>query len=426
MGKIKSPMTRRQFMEGLSAIAGSTALNGLVPWISLLNADVPSKVSACDKVNIAVLGPGSRGTLLLQHLLNIPFVNITAVCDDYPLHLERAIRLTEGKAGGYTDYRKMLERKDIDGVVIATPLHLHTQMCLDCFDAEKHVFCEKALTKTIEETVRLNNAQKATGRILHVGHQRMFHIWYLKAFEDIKAGRLGKITQIRACWHRNNNWRRPVPTPALERKINWRLYREYSLGLMTELASHHLQVANWFLGAAPLSVRGSGSINYWRDGREVFDNVNLVYEYPDGIHVVYDSMISNRRYGLEFQVMGDKGTLEMETGKFYTEKPPAPPAIQRLVNDLEHHIFDTLPLGGASWVPETASKYDGEWIMKIRKKDIPDDTALSLEAFAESVRRNEPIPDMAGQGLQSSVACILGDEAMMRNEIIDFSKESGI
>jgi predicted dehydrogenase len=421
MNDNKLLMTRRQLIQGLYAIAGSTALQGIVPWVSLLKADVPAAVSANDKVNLAILGAGDRGTYLL-HLLNIPGANITAICDDYPLHLDRAIQLTGGKAAGFTDYRKMLEQKNLDGIVIATPLHIHAQMCIDSFNAGKHVFCEKALTKTIDETIQVNKVRKQTGKILQVGHQRMFDIRYLKAFEDVKSGKIGKITQIRAYWHRNNNWRRPVPSPELERKINWRLYREYSLGLMTELASHHLQVANWFLGTTPLSVRGAGSINYWQDGREVFDNVNLVYTYPDGVHVIYDSVISNKHYGMEVQVMGDKGTLELELGKCYAENPPAPAGIRQLINDLEHSIFDTLPLGGASWVPETASKYAGDWIVDIRKSKIPDETALSLEAFTESVRNNKPIPGMAEQGLESSVACILGDDAMVRNEIIDFSK----
>lgn len=423
MSDKKCFMTRRQLVQAMSTIAGSTALSGLTPWISLLKADVPAAVSANDKVNIAVIGPGRRGIYLMRHMLTIPTINMVAVCDDYQPHLKRAVKLTGGKAKGYADYRKMLERDDIDGVVIATPLYLHARMVLDCFAAGKHVFCEKALTKTIDEALTLQKTQKENGMILQTGHQRLFDIRYLKALEDVKAGRLGKITQIRAYWHRNNNWRRRVPSPELERKINWRMYREYSLGLMTELASHHLQVANWFLGSMPLNVRGSGSINYWQDGREVYDNVNLVYEYPNGVHMIYDSLISNKHHGLEIQMMGEKGTLEMETGKFYAENPPAPSAIHQLINDIEHKIFDPLPLGGASWVPETASKYKGQWIVDKRSKDIPSSARLELEAFAESVRSNTPIPGMAEQGIQASIASTLGDDAMVRNEIIDFAKE---
>jgi predicted dehydrogenase len=416
-------ITRRELIQGMSAIAGSTLLANSLPWISVLNAQTAARVSASDKVNLAIIGPGDRGTYLMKLLFKIPSANIVAVCDDYPPYLQRAVEMTGGKAAGYADYHAMLERKDINGVIIATPLHLHTRMCLDCFDAGLHVFCEKALTKTIDEALVLEQAQKKTGRILQTGHQRMFDIRYLKAFEAMKSGKLGKITQIRAFWHRNNNWRRPVPSPELERKINWRLYREYSLGLMTELASHHLQVTNWFLESAPLSCMGSGSINYWQDGREVYDNVNVIYRYPNGVHVVYDSMISNRRHGLEIQILGDKGGYDLEAGKFYSEQPPTPPGILQLINDVEHKIFDPLPLGGSSWVPETAMDYKGDWIVNKRLKDFPNETGLSLEAFIESIRTDKPIAGMAEQGIDASIACILGDTAMQRNEIIDFSKE---
>ena len=424
MSDKKYPVTRRQLIQAMSAIAGSTAISGLTPWISLLKAEVPTSVSPNDKVNIAILGPGSRGSCLLMYLQQIPSVNIVAVCDDYPPHLERAMKQTDGKAKGYSDYHKMLEQKDIDAVVITTPLHLHAQMCLDCFAAGKHVFCEKTLTKTVEEALVVQQAQKATGKILQTGHQRLFDLRFLKAYDEIKSGRIGKVRQIRAYWHRNNDWRRPVPKPELERKINWRLYREYSLGLMTELACHHLQVANWFLEATPLTVRGCGSINYWKDGREVYDSVGLIYEYPDGVNVVYDSLISNKKHGLEIQIMGDKGTYELETNKFFAETLPAPSGIHQLINDVEHQIFDPLPLGGASWVPETASKYKGDWILD--QRNIPSPDKLELEAFAESIRKNEPIEGMLEQGVQAAIATTLGDEAMVRNEIIDFAKETNI
>lgn len=416
----KSYLTRRQLLQKLYTIAGSTVLAGTVPWLSLLNAETVVSKSPSNMVSLGMIGVGSRGSKLLQHLNTIAGVRITAVCDDYKPHYDRAIELTDGKAKGYTDYRNLFERNDIDAVVIATPLHLHARMTIDAFDAGKHVFCEKALVKTIQECNQLKAAYNKTDRILHVGHQRMFDICFLEALEKIKAGEIGPITQVKAWWHRNDNWRRPVPSANLERKINWRLYREYSLGLMTELASHHLQVANWFLATNPLKVMGSGSINFWKDGREVYDNVNLVYEYPDGVHMIYDSLISNKLYGCQIQFMGNKGTIEADTNRIICEKLPEPAGILQLINDIEHKVFDPIPLGGASWVPETASKYYGEYI--VDKRNIPDSTQLSLEAFVESVRRKERLPDMFYQGLNASIASILGDKAMRTNEIVDFSK----
>jgi len=412
-------LTRRQLFEKLYSIAGSAALAGVVPWVDLLHADT-IKNSASECVSIGIIGVGSRGSKLLKHLKTIPNVRITAVCDDYQPHYDRALKLTDGKAVGYKDYRKLLERQDIDAVVIATPLHLHVSMTIDAFIAGKDVFCEKALAKTIDECIRLKEAYYKSRKILHVGHQRMFDVCYLEALKKIKAGEIGKITQIKAWWHRNNNWRREVPSPELERKINWRLYKEYSLGLMTELASHHIQVANWFTGTTPLKVMGSGSINFWQDGREVYDNVNLVYEYPGGVHLIYDSLISNKLYGLQIQLMGNKGTIEMETNKIYSETFPEPAGILQLINDIEHKVFDPLPIGGASWVPGTASGYYGEYI--VDKRNLPDSTQLSMEAFVESVRQQKRIPDMFEQAMNAAIASILGNEAMEKDEIIYFSK----
>ena len=158
-----------------------------------------------------------------------------------------------------------------------------------------------------------------TGKILQIGHQRLFDPKYIDGIQRIRNGELGKLGQIRAYWHRNANWRRPVPEgkPHLEKKINWRLYRDSSAGLITELASHQIQVANWAVGEPPVSVMGAGSIVYWKDGREVYDNVALIYTYRNGMQFIYDSMISNKKYGLEEQIMGDKGTMELEVNKHY-------------------------------------------------------------------------------------------------------------
>ena len=260
-------------------------------------------------------------------------------------------------------------------------------------------------------------AQQETGNLLLIGHQRMFSPLYLKMFELIRRGQIGEVTQIRAYWHRNNDWRRPVPEPGLERKINWRLYREYSRGLMTELASHQLQVANVVLKSYPVKVSGAGSINFWKDGREVFDNVNLVYTYPNGVQVIYDSLTSNKHYGLEEQIMGPKGTFEPEAGKLFSENPPPAPGILQLINDIEHAVFDPLPLGGASWVPETASKDRGWNILDKKPKD--DGTRLEMESFVHAVINGEKYPDLLREAYYASVAAILGDESMLQGNPLD-------
>lgn len=407
---------RREFLKRLAAFASSSSLVAGLSWWSPLRA-APVGDAPSDRVRLGLIGPGSRGRLHLAHLLITPGVEVAALCDDYEPHLLAGLKLVPG-AKGFSDYRKMLEMPGLDGILIATPLYLHARMCLDAFAAGQNVFCEKSLAYTIEECQAIADAHRGSSKVFQIGHQRLFSPVFLRALELVRDGRIGQITQIRAYWHRNGDWRRPVPNPSLERRINWRLYRDYSCGLMTELASHHMQVANWFLGTHPASCAGYGSINYWKDGREVYDNVNVVYRYDNGVNVVYDSVTSNAFYGSEIQIMGPKGTIEAETGRIFAEKPTPAPGIVQLINSIEHGLFDTVPIGGASWVPDLKMDTKGDYIANQKVTD--DGTAISLAAFANAIRSGKPIPGMMEQACQSGVCVLMGETAMEQQREISW------
>jgi len=410
---------RREFLKRLAAFVSTTALMAEMPWYSSLRA-APVGEAASDRVRLGLIGVGSRGNLHLSHLLRTPGVEIAALCDDYEPHLNAGLAKVKG-AKGFSDYRKMLEMPDLDGVLIATPLNLHSEMTIAVMSAGKHVFCEKSLAYTIEECQAVANAYRGSKKVFQIGHQRLFSPSYLRAHELVKNGEIGGITQIRAYWHRNGNWRNPIPSPDLDRRLNWRLYRAYSCGLMTELASHHMQVANWFLGAHPLSCVGYGSINYWKDGRELYDNVNVVYKYPNGIHVIFDSLISNRFYGMEVQMMGPKGTIESETGRMFSENPPPAPGIVQLINSLERGVFETIPIGGPSWVPDLKKNTKATYFPQPPNHD--DGTGISLAAFANAIRLNEPIPGMMEQACRSGVAVLMGQTAMEQGREVTWPEE---
>ena len=296
-------------------------------------------------------------------------------------------------------------------MIIAVPLTEHAHIAVDCMKAGIHVFCEKAMARTLEDVKLMYDTHVETGRILQIGHQRMFNPIYLKGIEKIRNGEIGQIGQMRGYWHRNNNWRRPLPKndQSLEKQINWRLYKELSAGLLTELMSHQLHVANWALNMNPVSVMGSGSIVYWKDGRTVNDNVALIFSYESGVKFIYDSMISNVKYGLEEQIMGDKATIEFEVNRNYAETPPPAPGIQQLINDIEHDIFDKITVAGSSWVPELASKYKGEPII-----EDPDfmDTQLELEGFARFIREGRIPKKMVLDPYYTSIWTLLGEQAI--------------
>ncbi len=414
-------VSRRDFLNAFAAVAGTTLLSASAPWLTSVTVQAGQAASPSNRVQLGFIGTGSRGSYLLELLRRVPNADVAAICDNYPPNLQKGLELTGGKAKTYTNYKDLLARKDLDAVLIATPLNEHFQMVIDALSAGKHVFCEKSMAMLPEQCLQMVQTQKQSGKILQIGHQRLFDVKFLRAMEIIRSGELGKITQIRAYWHRNNDWRRPVPSPDLERKINWRLYKEYSCGLMTELASHQIQVANWALGAFPESVSGSGSINYWHDGREVFDNVNLVYRYPGGIHLIYDSLTSNKKYGLEEQLEGDKGTIEPESNRYFLENPPAAPGIVQLVNSIEHKLFDAVPIGGPSWVPENPSEDKGHFL--IDKVINSDGSDMEMEAFVAMVRDGKAVPEHLKQAYYATVSALLGHQAMLENRIISWPKE---
>ena len=247
---------RRDFFKTL----GSTGLISMFPWLQSCSKETADAVSG-EKVRIGVIGTGSRGMYHLNNLLRIPQAEVIALCDDYEPHLQQAAALYP-KAKLFDNYCKLLEDKDIQAVLVVTPLNEHERMTLDALSAGKHVFCEKSMALTLDGCHRIFDAYRKSGKVLYIGQQRLYDPKYIRAMEMIHSGMIGTITGMRAYWYRNNDWRRPVPSPELERRINWRLYRDSSAGLVTELAAHQLQVGDWALGMRPDSVMGYGDIEF--------------------------------------------------------------------------------------------------------------------------------------------------------------------
>ena len=248
-------ISRREFLKDIGMI-GAGVLLSASPWLSAFSEVVETSGEKC---RLAIIGPGSRGRFLMSFLVQNPKVEIVALCDIYQPSIEKALELAP-KAKVYDDYREILEDKTVDAVLVATPLNSHCQIVLDAFDAGKHVFCEKSIGFTMEECFRIYNKHISTEKVFFTGQQRLFDPRYIKAMEMIHAGTFGEINAIRTFWNRNGDWRREVPSPDLERLINWRLYREYSKGLMTELACHQLQIGSWALQKLPEKVIRIGTV----------------------------------------------------------------------------------------------------------------------------------------------------------------------
>ena len=321
----KQDMTRREASKIAAAAAATLSITG-APFISKVKA-------ANNTVQYGFIGTGSRGQYLLQHLKGLDNGTCVAVCDVYEPNMRKGAELIGNKPKQFKDYRELLADKSVDAVLIATPLYMHFPVTRDALDAGKHVFCEKSLVFKPEEIHALRAlANSKPKQTLQVGLQRRYSKFYQTAKQMIDKGMLGTVTHIRGQWHRNtfakDPWNKPLPKDRTDKDVNWRKYREYSGGLTAELASHQIDVADWMFGSGPEYVVGVGGTDYIKDGRDIFDNIQLIFKYPKGQKLHYTSITTNRHCPLfnaertEFGecIMGTQGTIHITVG---TDSEPA-------------------------------------------------------------------------------------------------------
>lgn len=274
------------------------------------------KFSLNDTIRIGLIGTGSRGAGLASLLKEIKGVELVACCDIIPENLKNGLTYAVKGAKGYADYRKLLEDKTIDAVIIATPLFLHHPMSVAALQAGKHVYLEKSLSFDIPQALDLVKKVKDSNLVFQIGYQYRYYGLYHKVKEVIDKGWLGKITHFECQYNRNSNWRNPVKDPKMERIVNWRMYREYCGGPLSELCAHQIDMVNYLLGDThPLKATGMAGINYWKDGRETYDNIRVIYEYPGGIKSACTSILSNAYNGYNIRILGDKATVEIQRDK---------------------------------------------------------------------------------------------------------------
>jgi len=406
-------MKRREFVAA-SAAAGTSLLGRNV----FGEATAHRRFSPLDEINVGIIGAGSRGKYLLQLFLRIPDVRVTALCDVYEPRFAEGREITGEDTPTYRDYRRMLDdARDLDAVIVATPLNFHREHVVACLERGLHVYGEKAMGFTVEDCDAIVRATRDSGRRFQTGLQYRYAPWYRESIERIRAGEIGRVTHVYGYWHRNYNWRRPVPDPSLERLINWRLYREYSAGLLAELGSHQIDVANWIFGEIPESVIGTGGITFYNDGRETFDNVQAVFKYPGGGTHVFSSIIGNHNVGYQLNIYGTGGSvkLTLEDGAFFYEPARANSAVPQELIERGVHTSATLSTSGDM-------PYRGPGLpIDVPQNEAGNPNFLAVESFVESLRSDKrPFADEQ-VGRDSAVAVALGNLAIRGEHYIEFA-----
>jgi len=300
-------MSRRQFIKHSSLLAGGLLLRN--QWLHAFDRITDQKI------NIGIIGCGDRGTGIMNILNDLTDrFTIAAICDVLDFRIENG-KKAAGAANPkvYKEYRKLLDDNTIQAVVIAVPLSEHFHIAKDALDAGKHVYLEKTMTYNIEQATDLVKLVKShTNQVLQVGHQYRSTPLYFKVKEMIEKGYLGKVTQIDCRWDRNWNWRRPVPAGYTDKQINWRMYKEYSGGLPAELLSHQMDFINWAFNTHPDEVMGTGGIDFYKDGRETYDNVQVILRYAkDNMIGNFGATCGNSSDGYIFKIKGTKGAVHL-------------------------------------------------------------------------------------------------------------------
>jgi predicted dehydrogenase len=380
------------------------------------------QVAANDEVSVGIIGPGSRGKHMMRQFLRIPGVRVTALCDVYEPRFAEARQITGEDTPAFLDYREMLDTtSELDAVIVATPLSFHAEHVVASLERGLHVYGEKAMGYSVDDCNEIVRATRESGLRFQTGLQYRYAPWYRQAIQRIRQGEIGRVTHVYGYWHRNYNWRRPVPEPSLERLINWRLYREYSGGLLAELGSHQIDVANWIFGETPESVVGTGAVTFYEDGRETFDNVQAIFTYPGGGTHVFSSIIGNHKVGYQVNVYGTGGTVELtlEGGAFYYEPARPNSAVPRDLLERGVHTSATLATQGDM-------PYRGPGLpIEVPEEEVGSPDLLASTSFVESLRSDtRPVAD-EGVGWASAVAVALGNEAIRGQGRVRFSDYLG-
>ncbi|MBN1359841.1 MAG: Gfo/Idh/MocA family oxidoreductase [Sedimentisphaerales bacterium] len=439
-------MNRRSFLQSTAAVGA-----GLAFAPNILSQAVAADP---DPINIALLGAGQQGQVLLTACLNIPGVRFKAVCDIWEaFNQKRASRMLKAYGhdnNAYVDYKEMLDKEkgNIDAVIVATPDFWHAEHAIACMEAGLHVYCEKEMSNELAKARQMVEAQKKTGKFLQIGHQRRSNPRYIHCRDKLlnEADVLGRIVTVNGQWNRGardfDGWPKNSDIPAatlekfgfksMEQFCNWRWFIGLGGGPIVDLGSHQIDIYGWFLGANPKSVIASGGTDYYnKNTHEWYDTVMAIYEYETKEGVVrayYQTQTTNSCQGYFETFMGDKATLLISEaagrGAVYRE--------QTNQDDWDKWV----KLGFLSAPPEVEETATEESVaLDVRETpappawDIPitlDDKPYHqphLENFFNAIRGKEKLNCPAEVGYETAVTVLKVNEAVEAMRRLEFKPD---
>ena len=458
----KTNTSRRKFLQQIGSASLLAAAGPLTSFAAKEKAEeriirYSRKISSNDKVRLAVIGYGIQGHFDLTTALKVPGVELAGICDLYTGRLEGAKELHGKEIFTTKNYKEILDRSDVDAIIIATSDHWHARITKEALKKGKHVYCEKPMVHKISEGMGMVEAQRNSNKVLQVGSQRVSSVVYAKAKELYKAGEIGKLNMVNAVYDRQSAigaWEYTMPNDASpgtvdwERYIEgmnkipfdakkffwWRNYKEFGTGVAGDLFVHLLSGTHVITDSkGPNKIFSSGQLSYWKDERNVPDVMTGILQYPE--------TINHPAFQLTLQVNFISGTGGQESIKLVGEEG----VIELRGNSLtvKHSIMAKAPgIGGYDAVftypkvmqDQLMATYNQKWTDEDKKRPTKADVDFRAPQgysdhldhftnFFDSVRTGKPVVEDAVFGLRAAAPCLACNDSYFQKKIINWDPE---
>lgn len=448
--------SRRNFIKKLG---GTTLALAASPFVGLAKEKIEERIiaydrkfSSSDKIRLAAIGMGIMGYNDVNTAIKVPGVELVAVCDLYKGRLEHAKEVYGKDIFTTQDYREILNRNDIDAVIVATSDNWHARISEEALKKGKAVYCEKPMVHRISEGGYVIAAQKASGKVMQVGSQRVSSIMYAKAKELYKSGEIGKLNMVQASFDRQSAlgaWEYTMPTDISTQTVDWdryiaqkkqipfdpkkffwwRNYRDYGTGVAGDLFVHLLSGVHVITGSkGPRKIFSSGQLSYWKDGRDVPDVMTAIMEYPETPeHPPFQLMLrvnfisGEGDYG-SVKLVGEEGVMDIKGNSFtvtHSLMPKAPgiggwDALETYPNAMQDALKKQYNAKYSEADQKTPTKED----VTFKTPNDYDEHLDHFMNFFESIRSGKPVVEDATFGFRAAAPCLACNDSYFEKRIV--------
>ena len=446
---------RRAFLQSSAKVAALAAAGRVTPLFAeglFAEGRSATPKSPNDNIQLALIGAGIQGQGDTRTAIQVPGVKLVAVADCYDGRLTHAKELWGQDVFTTRDYQEILKRPDVDAVLIATPDHWHKQAAIDSLRAGKDVYLEKPMIHIYPDGPAIIEAVKGTDRILQVGSQRVSSVVYAKAKELLASGAIGKLNMVTARWDRNSSigaWNYSIPLDAspetcdwprfegsapkmafsAERFFQWRKWKDYGSGVAGDLFVHLFSGTHFITGAhGPTRAMATGGLRFWNDGRDVYDVLLALFDYPEGFNLsLHVNFVDGGEESEGFLFTGSEGLMEIDGGKGTVTVTRTP-----LATEPGYTVSTFSDAMQKAYVEEYRKKYPvthptGAPPLEVETFTAPrgySDSYDHFHNFFDSVRNRKPVVEDATFGFRAAGAALLANLSAEKGTVVHWDPEA--